>query len=105
MSQDNALLLVPVVHKEEGMIAGKCGVGRSRLNPDLLANAILQACSPLPCVHLPLPPLHAPLPLFLVPLPAPTVCVAATVMHAALTMLQVVLPPSCIAYSGCHICL
>ena len=91
------LWLMPVVHQEEGMVTAKGSSKQGRLKPDMLANAILEASSPLPYVHLPLAPLHAALPLFLVTLPAPSVCVATVVVHDALPMLQIVTPSSCTA--------
>lgn len=80
--------------QEEGMIGDGAGAWKGRLNPDMLANAILQAIGPLPCVLLPLSPLHTTLPLLLVCCPSPRVCVAAAVVHGALPMLQVLLPPA-----------
>ncbi len=74
------------------MIGDGAGAWKGRLNPDMLANAILQAIGPLPCVLLPLTPLHTPLPLLLVCFPSSSVCVAAAVVHGALPMLQVILP-------------
>ncbi len=74
------------------MIGAGAGAWKGRLNPDMLANAILQAVGPLPCVLLPLTPLHAPLPLLLICFPSSSVCVAAAVMHDPLPMLQVILP-------------
>ncbi len=76
------------------MIGGGGGAWKGRLNPDMLANAILQAIGPLPCGLLRLTPLHAPLPLLVVCFPSSSVCVAAAVMHGALPMLQVILPPA-----------
>ena len=93
--QYKSLWFIPVVHEEEGVVTARGRCGEGRLKPDMLANAILKASSPLPCVHLPFAPLHAPLPLLLVPLPAPSVGVAAAVVHDALPMLQIVLPSSC----------
>lgn len=76
------------------MIGDSAGAWKGRLNPDMLANAILQAIGPMPCVLLPLTPLHTPLPLLLVCFPSSSVCVAAAVMHGALSMLHVILPPA-----------
>ncbi len=89
-------MAAPVVHEEECMIGDGIGSWESRLDPDMLANAILQAMQPLPCVLLSLAPLHASLPLLLVCHPTPCVCVAAAIVHGALPMLQVVLPSTCI---------
>lgn len=84
------------------MVAAICCAWEGRLDPDMPANAILAACSPLPSVHLSLPPLHAPLSLLLILLPFPIVCIAAAVAHDALPMLQIVLPPSC-ASAVCYV--
>lgn len=86
------------------MIAALGGAWQCRLNPDMLAKAVLQACGPLSCVHFSLAPLHTPLPMLLIPVPPSTVCIAATVAHGALSMLQIVLPSSCTAVSRHAVC-
>lgn len=93
-------LLSPVVHEEECMVASLCRARGSRLDPDMLPQAILQACSPLPCVHFARAPPHTTLPLLLIPLPLPTVSIAAAVAHHALPMLQIILPSSCELWRG-----
>lgn len=85
-------MYTPVVPEEESMVGDNISSRVGRLDPDMLANTILQAMVPLPCVLLPLAPLHAPLPLLLVPLPTSIVYIPTAVVHAALPMLQVMLP-------------
>ena len=65
------------------------------MDPDMLAQAILQACSPAACIHLALAPAHTPLPLLLIPLPLPAVSIATAIAHDALPVLQIILPFSC----------
>lgn len=85
----------PVLHDEEGMIGASCPGGQLLLHPDMLPYAILQALSPLACVHFTRSPLHATMTVLLILPPVSSVHIAIAVVHAARTMLQVVLPCTC----------